>query len=131
MGMVGLALYSIAMLWGGLFATSQSSFAVAFILHGVLAGFFITTTASLGQRLFPKASYAQFASAMSIVISIAYIIVPFATGKLLDISNHTYRLTFFAGSALAILALMASFILHRQFMALGGPKEYRTPGESA
>ena len=45
-------------------------------------------------------------------------------GKFLDYSHHKYRSTYLASFGLTVLALLAGFLLHSKFMALGGPNHY-------
>ncbi|NNM89186.1 MAG: hypothetical protein HKL95_11805 [Phycisphaerae bacterium] len=61
LGIIVLTLYAAITLWGGFYATSAPLlFAIALIAHGVVSGTYFTVSASLGQRLFPYATYAQF-----------------------------------------------------------------------
>ena len=109
------------------FAAGTTSFAVAFVAHGVLSGVYFTATASYGQRLFPHARFAQFNSAQALLIAIGNILLAPTVGRLLDVTGHAYRCTFFIGSGLALLGLLASLILYRKFAALGGPTGYCAP----
>ncbi len=127
MGIIAMIGYALVSIWGGLFATTQNSFAVGFILHGVLSGVYFTGAASLGQRLFPKAQFAQFASAAGIMGSICYMFLPPLVGMFLDLSGHNYRLTFLMGFGLSVLALGALLVVYRKFQNLGGDKNYVAP----
>lgn len=124
---VSVALYAGVMLWGGFVATDTARFSVAFVAHGVLQGTFMTGTASLGQRLFPAARFAQFASAAGIFGSIGYIILPPVTGAMLDASGHVYRHTFTASGVIGLLALAAYLVVYRRFQRLGGDKNFQPP----
>ena len=55
---LAMALYAVCAAWGWMFATNASTFAMALVAHGVLSGTFFTTSASLGQRLYPHAHFA-------------------------------------------------------------------------
>jgi len=122
--MVGYLLVSA---YGALFATTPATFMPAFILHGVLSGCYFTSAASLGQRLFPHSRYAQFASAAGIVMAPANIVLAPLVGILIDGTGGFYRMTFFAGCAMAALALVTAWRVHGHFMRLGGPKGYVAP----
>jgi MFS family permease len=130
-GIGALVLYAVVALWGGLYATGPRTFAIALVAHGVLSGTFFTATASIGQRLFPRSTFAQFASAGALVLALGSIFLPPAMGKVLDLSEHAYRYTFLAGSVLAVLAVAACLVVHRRFMQLGGPRNYVAPEETA
>lgn len=127
LGMTAIAAYAVVMLWGGVVATDERTFALVFVAHGVLQGAFITGTASLGQRLFPTAKFAQFSSAAGIVSALGFVVLPPTLGILLDTTGHVYRYTFLLSGALSILALAAYAIVYRRFLTLGGHAAYRAP----
>jgi len=127
LGLASLALYTLVALWGAIFASNQWHFTIAFVVHGVLAGAFFTSTASIGQRLLPKARFAQFASALGIVICIGSLIIGPLSGALLDHVHHDYRFTFLLGGVFAIAAFLLLLVVYREFLALGGPRHYVAP----
>jgi MFS family permease len=122
-----MAVYGIVMFFGGFLITDQKSFGIFFVLHGVLSGIYFTASASLGQRLFPKARFAQFASAAGIMGGIFFIIMPTALGAFLDWSGHEYRHTFTLAAIIAAVAVAALWNVHGYFLKLGGPKNYVPP----
>ena len=124
---VALGLYAAISLWAGLFATGTASFAVAYIAHGVISGIFFTGIASIGQRLFPRTKFAQFASAAGIINAVGFICVPPGVGRLLDVTGHVYHYTFVVGGVIAALGLVAFIVVYKQFGALGGTKNYAPP----
>jgi len=126
-GIVVLFLYALVTLWGGIFANDSQMFAIALVAHGVVAGTWATAMASLGQRMLPKAEFAQFASAGGIIGSVAWITLAPVSGYFLDRLNHDYRYTFFMGFTLSVLGLIGFIIVHAKFMAQGGPKNYVAP----
>jgi MFS family permease len=127
LGIGVLVLYAMVMLWGGFFAKNAQMFAVALVAHGVVAGTWVTSTASLNQRLLPKAEFAQFASAGGIIASISWMMLAPVAGFFLDHVHHDYRYTFFMGFGLTILGLLGCLVLHAKFMTLGGPGNYVAP----
>lgn len=126
-GLVSVALYAMITLWGGFFVNDASSFAVALVAQGVISGAWFTVTASLRQRLLPESKFAQFASAQFIITSISNALVSALMGTVLDYNHHLYRYTYLVASVLSVMALLAGLVLHRKFMALGGPKNYLAP----
>ena len=126
-GLVVIALYGISSLLGGLFSTTPGIFAFALVSHGVLSGAWMTVTASLGQRLFPASRFAQFASALGLVMSFGTMFLSPALGKILDLSGHNYRLTYLIGAGLSLIALLTGLRVQRMFHQLGGPTAYRAP----
>lgn len=128
LGIISIALYGAMALWAGLAADDARSFAVAFVAHGVLSGVYFTATASIGQRLYPREKFAQFASAAGLVAAGGFAVLPPLMGRYLDLTGHVYRHTFLAGAGLAFLAFGALLVVHRRWMALGGPKGYVAPG---
>jgi MFS family permease len=129
-GMAALVLYAIASLLGGIYATTPTMFAVAFVAHGVISGTYFTTTASLQQRLFPHSRFAQFSSAATMFTAISTMLLGFVVGPVIDLNDHSYRLTFIMGFGITLLCIVSFAIVHRGFMALGGPKGYVAPGDS-
>ncbi len=126
-GMGALALYALVTLWGGLYARDSATFAIALVAHGVVAGTWATATLSIGQRLLPKAEFAQFASAGGMIGNLSWMMLAPVAGTFLDHVHHDYRYTFFMGFGLALAGLIGCFILHGKFMALGGSEHYVAP----
>jgi MFS family permease len=127
MVMLSMAGYAVVALWGGVYAATPRLFLIAWVMHSVLAGCYITSTASLGLRLFPHSRFAQFASASGVFVSIANMVLAPAVGTLIDTTEKNYRLTFFAGCGLALLSLGVAFYVHWRFRKLGGPANYVAP----
>lgn len=129
-GLGATMLFMLVTLWGGFFARDAWSFGLAIVAQGVCAGTWMTSTASLNQRLLPRARFAQFASAAGIVTGLGTISISPGVGLLLDKSGHDYRLIFLASAVLAFGSLAAGCVVHRRFMRLGGPLHYQAPGEA-
>lgn len=130
---VGIAImgsYAVLMLFGGFWATTAVSFAFFFVVHGVLAGSFLTVSASMLPKLLPKAKYAQYHSACGICVAISYMVLPPLVGAILDWTGHVYRYTFIIGGLLGVIGLLGFMNAYRKFMQLGGPDNYVPPGES-
>lgn len=125
--MASLAGYFVVAICGTLWATTPQAFLTTWVLHGVLSGCYFTSAASLGQRLFPRVRFAQFASAATVVMSLGTMTLAPLTGMLIDRTGNLYRLTFVFGAVLAALALLIACYVHAQFMKLGGPKSYQAP----
>ncbi|AHF90824.1 MFS transporter [Opitutaceae bacterium TAV5] len=125
--MVALIGYFFVTLFGWFFATTPERFAVAYVLHGVLAGCYYTSAASLGQRLYPHSRFAQFASAAGILTSICTMGLGPLLGVVIDWTGMIYRYTFLAGGTLTLVALAAALYVYGKFMKLGGPKGYVAP----
>lgn len=126
-GITSLGLYSVIALWAGLFATDVASFSIAYVAHGVISGVFFTGTASLFPRLFPRAKFAQFASAAGIILAMGFICVPPLVGRILDLTDHAYHYTFVIGGGVAAAGCLVFCILYRQFLGLGGMRSYAPP----
>ncbi len=125
--MVTVVIYAIVAIWGAIYATNASLFAIALTAHGIVSGVWFTASASLGLRLLPRERFAEFSSAGGIVGGVAAMIFSPALGKLLDYTHHDYRCTFWIGAILSGLSLLAFWILHIKFMKLGGPESYVAP----
>jgi MFS family permease len=126
-GIVTLALYLVVVLWGGVFARDAATFGIAIVAQGVASGSLGTGIASLGQRLYPRARFAQLASAQWIVAGIGNMLVMPMVGKFLDYTGHVYRYTLLISFGLGLISMGVFLILFRKFMALGGTKYYVAP----
>jgi energy-converting hydrogenase Eha subunit B len=127
LGLASLFFYMLATLWGGFYAVDQRFYGIALVAHIIFAGTYGTLTASLGQRLLPRASFAQFAAAGGIINSVATIAVTLSMGGFLDSIHHIYRYTYFMSSGFAALGCVLYVALYIQFMKRGGPKGYVAP----
>jgi MFS family permease len=123
-------IYSASMILLGYTIHNTWTFGVALVLHTVLSGCYWTVSSPLGQALFPRITFAQFYSAAQIVLSIVTIMFGPALGWMLDLTRHNYRLIFFAGGIVGFVSVALLAIVHRDFMKLGGPKNYTAPGEA-
>lgn len=128
LGIGAMALYLIVAVCGMVWGTDARGFGFAFLAHNIISGFYFTAMASVGQRLYPKLKFAQFASAALLVQAGAGALLPPMVGLILDASGHNYRLTFLIGGFLAMLGLAALIGVYRQFLRLGGPTNYQPPG---
>ncbi len=126
-GLVALGVYALIALWAGLVAHDVASFSIAYVAHGVISGIFFTGTASLFPRLFPRAKFAQFASAAGIILAFGFIGVPPVVGRILDLSQNAYHYTFVIGGIVAAVGCLVFAYLYRQFNNLGGMKNYNPP----
>ncbi len=127
--LVAIALYACVTLWGGLFARTPETFAIALVGHGVASGMWMTSVAGLPQVMLPKSRFAQFHSAIYITMNLGIMVYNPFMGLVLDHTGHNYRLTYLAASGLSVLALISGFVLHGKFLKLGGMAHYRAPGE--
>jgi MFS family permease len=125
--MVALALHIPAALLGGLFIHDGRTFAIAFLVTGLLQVVWGTATAALGQLLLPKATFAQYSSAAGVVSTLLGMAYLPMMGWLMDYTHDTYRYTFLLAGALDIVGLVATVVVYRKFVALGGAKGYVAP----
>lgn len=127
LSLVAQVIYAGVTLYGGFFATSVETFMPVLIAHGVVSGTWMTVSASLGQRLLPRSKFAQYGSALGLVVCIGGMIVGPLLGALLDHSDHVYRYTYLAGFGFTVAALITGVVLYRKFLALGGSDSYVAP----
>ena len=122
-----LALHSFVCAIGAIFAHSAEAFVICFVLHSAVGGAFLTSSASLGQRLYPQTRFGQFASAAGAMGSLCMIVFVPAIGIFIDLSGNIYRYTFIIGGCFGVLAFAMAYRVLKQFMALGGPRGYVAP----
>jgi len=127
MSILWLVCYIGSATWGWLYASNAENFAIAFVLHSVFAGAYVTSAASLAQRLYPRQKFAQFASAGGILLSLFTILISPAMGILIDRTGLGFRHTFLIAGTLAGGALIAFFLVYRRFRRLGGVHGYVAP----
>ena len=83
---------------------------------------------ALALRLFPRAKFAQFASAVGVTGSLANMVVGPAVGSVVDYTGNLYHHTFTISCALCAITLALGLAVHGRFMRLGGPCGYVAPG---
>ena len=127
MGIACLALYAAIAIWGAFSITNLTTFGIAYIGHTVMSGAYLTSTASITQRLYPKLKFAQFASGQGILLAIFNGIMPPAVGLFLDLNHHNYRMTFLFSGLIAVGGLLFYIMVYRRFIQLGGPQHYLAP----
>jgi len=112
LAMGALVAHIVICIWATFYATSADGFLLAFLLHGVAAGTYGTSAASLHQRLYPRLKFAQFASAGGILGSICTMTLTPLVGMLIDYSGNNYRHTFIIGGFLALSGLGFGLIVY-------------------
>ena len=126
-GLTCLVCYALATGSAFFFVQGPLSFGVMLVAHGVLSACYNTGVSALGQMLFPKDKFGQFAAAATFLASLASIIASPLVGLLLGWLGRDYRFTFGLSCLLALFALLLGSLMYRQFRALGGPKNYEAP----
>ena len=129
LGILALALYSVATLWGGFCARTPLNFDITFVLHGVLSGAFMTAAGSFLQRLLPRLKFAQFASAAGVIGCLWNIFIVPLAGLILNSVHQDYRYIFLLSSAQSCAGMVAMIVLYRAFLSRGGDEHYVAPGE--
>ena len=99
--------YHIPGLMSGSKTLVLSSFAIVFIIHGVVSGCFFTLSSSLPLRLFPGSIFAQFASANAMILALGTTVIVPAFGYFLDVQDSNYHLLFLLGAALSLISAVA------------------------
>lgn len=151
-----MGLYAVTMILGSLFVHDATSFGWAFFGHTVLSGTYFTCSASLGQQLYPRSKYSQYASAGGILGSLAGLAFAPSLGAVLDSTKtlaasgaatqvaatqgtvatqptaflFNYHLTFWFGLSLALITLCLMAVVYRNFLRYGGTRTYLAPGDT-
>jgi MFS family permease len=126
-GIATLLIYAAVALWGGIFAHTPATFALAFVGHGVVSGAFYTVQVPIYQRLLPASKFGQFYSAANLLVGLGFVVLPAVVGLLLDATGNVYRYTFLSGGLLALAAFASLIVVYVRFMRMGGPKGYVAP----
>jgi MFS family permease len=126
-GQVSLALYGCLMLVGFFLTVDQASFGIALLAHGIVSGIYWTGTAAVGQMLFPKQKYAQYAAAAGLFQAAFSMVLAPLMGLALDRMGNAYQYTFLAGGTMAAISLILGWKVHRQWQENGGHNAYIAP----
>ena len=122
-----LFLYLGAMLLGYLTVKDARTFGVTLVIHTVFSGCYATLSASLGARLFPRALFAQFNSAYTMIFGIANVIAGPCLGYCFDLLDKNYRYSFLFGMGVTLIAILAMLKVYSNFTREGGLKNYTPP----
>jgi MFS family permease len=104
-----------------------SSFAIVFIIHGVVSGCYFTLSSSLPLRLFPGSIFAQFASANAMILALGTTIIAPAFGFFLDVQESNYHLLYLLGAVLSLISAVAFVKIHFYYKRFGGDAGYTAP----
>jgi len=116
-GLVTLALYALCMLGAWVLLVGRMSFLIWLVVHGVLAGSFLTGTAPLLSRLLPRERFSELAAFSASVTAIFAVFFTLAMGAILKWSGRDFRLIFLAagvGAALGTALWIAVMRVHRR-----------------
>jgi len=105
-GLVTLALYAIGMLLAWLFVSSREAYLFWLVVHGVLAGAFLTGTASLLPLVLPRERFSELAAFSASVTAILAMLLAAGTGLVLSWSGNEFRLIFLISGLSATLAVL-------------------------
>ena len=119
--------YCIPGLMSGSKSLVLSSFAIVFIIHGVVSGCYFTLSSSLPLRLFPGSIFAQFASANAMILALGTTIIAPAFGFFLDVQESNYHLLYLLGAALSLISAVAFVKIHFYYKRFGGDTDYAAP----
>lgn len=126
-GLGAIICYAVVTLAGFLLPQEKGVFFVTFLLHTVVSGIYLTGTASLAPRLLPRAKFAQFASAASLVTALCLMVLPPSLGVLIQVFDHQYRYVFLLGFIISAVSAAAFLILLRDYNKRGGDVSFIPP----
>jgi MFS family permease len=101
-GFAALTLYALCMLGAWFLVVGRTSFLIWFVVHGVLAGAFLTGTAALLPSLLPRARFSELAAFSASVTALLAMVFTLAMGAALDWSGRDFRLMFLAAGLVAL-----------------------------
>ena len=103
------------------------TFVIFFVAHELTMMAFNTLMASYTQRLFPKALYAQYNSALQMLLAIAAVLIAPVVGVILDALDHDYVYVFILGASIGLVGLFSLIKVYRYYLQYGGDKNYQAP----
>jgi MFS family permease len=116
LGGVLLVLYMVAMLLAWRLVDGRQGFLCALVVHGVLAGAFLSGTAALLPVLLPRERFSQLAAISASVTALFTMIAATALGALLDASGRDFHLLYLAGAVVAGAGAGVWCVLLRRFI---------------
>ena len=129
-GLAAMVVYFCICVFGYFFCSTAWTFALTFVASIAVSGIYLTGTASLMQRLFPSAKFAQFASAMGVVLGLFLMIIPPLLGLFIQCVRSEYRYVFPIGILLSAASFLSYLVVLAKFQRLGGDRSYSPPGST-
>lgn len=120
MSIATMSLYALATGLGFALTHDAQSFGVFYVIHTVMAGAYVTASASLPMVLFPRLRFSQFDSAGILIIAIAHASLGLIQGPILDYSGKNYALTILGNCLFSTAAVVSLLLVQRNFKALKG-----------
>jgi maltose/moltooligosaccharide transporter len=107
--------------------TDAASYRAVFIGTSLAGGLYLTASASLLPRIYPRLQFSQFYAATHVVINLCACVGTPLMGGLMDVSGHDYRLVYVVSAGLSGLGLGLWLWLIHHFRRQGGTRAYRAP----
>ena len=126
-GIASMSLLLVVQVVAWLVIRDITTFVIFFVAHELTIMAFNTLMASYTQRLFPKALYAQFNSALQMLLAIAAVLIAPVVGVILDGLDHNYVYVFILGAAIGVVGLFSLFKVYRYYLKYGGDENYQAP----
>jgi MFS family permease len=125
--LIVMALHVPACLWGWFCVGNGTTFAIAYVLTGLLQVLYNTAVSALWPRILRKDAFAQLSSASALIHIPINMTYGYFLAWLLDFTHSNYRYTFLLAGVLSIVAMAVLMVLYRKFMKLGGADHYVAP----
>ncbi|MGN6726792.1 MAG: MFS transporter [Tepidisphaeraceae bacterium] len=109
--MGAIAFFLLAITCSSVLVVDAHSFKIAFTLLVISAGAYYTCSASLGQRLFPRDNFAQFAAATSVILQLTLLAYSPLMGLVIDVSGKQYILAYYTAAIFSLAALVLIVII--------------------
>ena len=126
-GMWSLALQTAVLFLGGWLATTETAFGWILLVQGISIMAYNTLMASYAPRLFPKAFFAQFNSALMLLNALASVIGAPLIGEFLDLTGNYYPHLFTIGGFFGLAGLGCFVMVYRGYLRYGGDAGYVAP----
>ncbi len=103
-GFVAMLLYACCMLAAWWLVIGPLSYLLWLFVHVVLAGAFLTGTASLLPVMLPRQQFSSLAALSASLTALLTVLFTMLIGYLLDRNGHDYRLVFLAAGSVGLIA---------------------------
>lgn len=126
MSIVGMLLTSLSYLGCFLFIHDSNSLLLWLCLNQVAIAIYLGAYMASAPRLLPRERYGQFIGANLMFGMVGLIITPPLIGKFLELVRD-YRYLFVVSGVFTALGTLAAYTLYRQWLKLGGDRNYIPP----
>ncbi len=128
-GIVGMLLTSVTYLGCFLYIRDADSLVLWLCLNQVATAIYLGAFMASAPRLLPRDRYGQFVGANLLFGIVSLIVAPLVVGELFELIRD-YRYLFIISGLFTTFGTLACYTLYRQWLKLGGDRDFTPPDVS-